>query len=108
MRDDQGNPVRAAAVRLVALQADGQPVQRGPTIQTDTEGRYLVPGIVPRRGETSAASDPDFQTASFTLVVEAPGRPPENIRLTPTTSERSDPEKRKSIVREVVVPTGKS
>jgi hypothetical protein len=106
VRDDKGLPVRRAAVRLIAVEANGQPAQRGPTILTDDSGRYLVPGIVPRRGEGAIDPGLDIGSGNYTLVVEPPGGRPANVRLTPTELELQDPENRKTIVREVVVASG--
>jgi hypothetical protein len=103
VRDSKGLPVRRAAVRLIAVEADGQPAQRGPTILTDETGRYLVPGIGPRPGAGPLEPGTDIGSGNFTLVVEPPDGRPENVRLTPTELELKDPEKRKTIVREVVV-----
>lgn len=104
VRDVAGLPVSSAAVRLIAVQADGQPVQRGPTIQTDAGGRYFIPGIAGSRGELPA----DQPSATYTLVVEAPGRQPTNIRLTLEGGQPGDGEKLRTVVHEVVVPAEKS
>jgi hypothetical protein len=109
VRDAGGLPVGAAAVRLIAVQEDGQPVQRGPTIQTDAGGRYFIPGIAHSRGEAPAGPRPGSRAASYTLVVEAPGRQPANIRLTLEEGGKpGDEEKLRTFVQEVVVPAEKS
>ncbi len=82
-----GKPIGGAAVRLIGTQADGHPVQVGPTLQTQADGRYVFEGIPP---------------GDYTLVVEVTGRAPQQRPLTLAVGERGEllPE----LVYEVEVP----
>src|SRR5262245_22628046 len=72
VRDEPGETVAGAAVRLIGL-SDGRPTQVGPTIQTDGQGRYVLDAVPP--GE-------------YTLVVEPPGRAPQQQALVLVARER--------------------
>ena len=74
VHDSAGNPVRGAAVRLIGVQA-GRPVQVGPTVQTQPTGRYVFEHVAPGR---------------YTLVLEAPGRPPRQYPLLLAAPERGE------------------
>ncbi len=76
VRNKKGAPLASASVRLVSKQADGQPVQVGPTIQTDAEGRYIFSAV---------------PTGDYTLVVELPGQPPVQVPLKVAVGERGQP-----------------
>jgi len=73
VRNKKGTPLASASVRLVSKQTDGQPVQVGPTIQTDAEGRYIFSAV---------------PTGDYTLVVELPGQPPVQVPLKVAVGER--------------------
>src|SRR5437660_721399 len=47
VHDKKGQPIGGAAVRLIGTQADGRPVQVGPTLHTDAAGRYVLPNVPP-------------------------------------------------------------
>jgi len=72
VHDSAGKPVQGAAVRLVGVR-DGQPVQVGPTTQTQPDGRYVLEHVAPGR---------------YTLVLEAPGHPPRQYPLLLAAPER--------------------
>ncbi len=76
VNNKKGNPLANASVRLVGKQADGQPVQVGPTIQTDAEGRYIFTAV---------------PTGDYTLVVELPGQSPVQVPLQVVVGERGQP-----------------
>jgi hypothetical protein len=76
VRNKKGKRLEAASVRLVSKQANGQPVQVGPTIQTDNAGRYIFSSVAP--GE-------------YTLVVELPGQAPVQQPLKVVVGERGQP-----------------
>jgi hypothetical protein len=61
VRDKKGNPLASVSVRLIGKGPDGQPIQVGPTIQTDAAGRYIFPSV---------------PVGEYSLVVEVPGKPP--------------------------------
>jgi hypothetical protein len=90
VHDDKGNPIEGASVRLIGTQADGRPLQVGPTVQTQPDGRYVFGSIPP---------------GDYTLVVEVAGRAPQQRPLTIAVRERGEalPE----FVHEVEVPMGK-
>ena len=76
VRNKKGTPLASASVRLVGKQADGQPVQVGPTTQTDAEGRYIFSAV---------------PTGDYTLVVELPGQAPVQVPLKVAVGERGQP-----------------
>jgi hypothetical protein len=76
VRDKKGTPLPSASVRLLGTQADGQPVQVGPTIQTGADGRYVFHSV---------------PTGAYNLVVEVPGKPPVQRRLKVEIGERGQP-----------------
>jgi|DewCreStandDraft_2_1066082.scaffolds.fasta_scaffold02690_4 hypothetical protein len=90
VHDPEGRPLPGAAVRLIGKEVEGRPIQVGPTIHTDAEGRYIFHGIPP--GE-------------YTLVVEVAGQAPQQHPLTLTVRERGEalPE----FIQEVEVPMKK-
>jgi hypothetical protein len=76
VRNKQGKVLAAASVRLIGKQVDGQPVQVGPTIQTDAAGRYIFTSVPP---------------GDYTVVVELPGQPPVQQPLKVAVGERGQP-----------------
>ena len=76
VRNKQGKPLAAASVRLVHKHVDGQPVQFGSTVQTDSGGRYIFPSVPP---------------GDYTLVVELAGQPPVQQPLNVMVGERGQP-----------------
>jgi len=76
VRNKKGMPLPSVSVRLVSKQTDGQPVQVGPTIQTDAEGRYVFAAV---------------PTGDYTLVVEQPGQAPFQVPLKVAVGERGQP-----------------
>jgi len=75
VRDQQGRPLASAAVRLMRVQ-QGQPVQVGPSAQTDASGRYLFASV---------------PAGEYTLAVEVNGQAPVHRRLQIAVSERGQP-----------------
>lgn len=76
VRNKKGKVLAAASVRLVGKQVDGQPVQVGPTIQTDAAGRYVFTSVPP---------------GDYSVVVELPGQPPVQQPLKVAVGERGQP-----------------
>jgi len=76
VRNKKGKPLAGASVRLVSKQVDGQPVQFGPTIQTDADGRYIFTAV---------------PVGMYTLVVELAGQSPVQVPLTVAIGERGQP-----------------
>jgi hypothetical protein len=76
VRDKKGNPLASASVRLVGKGADGQPIQVGPTTQTDEAGRYIFTSV---------------PVGDYSLVVEIPGKPPVQQPLKVAVGERGQP-----------------
>jgi hypothetical protein len=75
VRDEQGDAVEGAAVRLVGVRG-GRPSQVGPTSRSDAQGRYVLDAVPP--GE-------------YTLVVEPSGGPPQQHALVLMAGERGEP-----------------
>ena len=73
VRNKKGKPLASAWVRLVSKQVDGQPVQIGPTIQTDAVGRYVFSAV---------------PVGDYTLVVEMTGQSPVQVPLKVAVGER--------------------
>ncbi len=73
VHNKKGQPVASASVRLVSVQADGQPVQVGPTIQTGVDGRYIFPAV---------------PTGNYTFVVELPNQNPVQVPVKLDVGER--------------------
>jgi hypothetical protein len=73
VRNKKGQALPGAAVRLVGKEASGQPVQVGPTIQTDEAGRYIFASV---------------PAGEYTLVVEMPGQAPVQRPLKVVVGER--------------------
>jgi hypothetical protein len=73
VRQPDGAPVAGVSVRVVGLDATGQPVQVGVTQMTDANGRYILANVPP---------------AEYTLVVEAPGQAPRQVPITLVARER--------------------
>lgn len=82
-----GQPVKGASVRLLKRQTDGNPVQLGPTIQSDESGHYVFAGV---------------PASQYTLVVELPGQAPLQRTITVGTGERGEP--LPELVNDVEVP----
>ena len=76
VRNKKGKPLASAWVRLVSKQVDGQPVQIGPTIQTDAVGRYVFSAV---------------PVGDYTLVVEMTGQSPVQVPLKVAVGERGQP-----------------
>lgn len=78
VHDAHGRPLVGAAVRLLAIGPGGAPAQLGPTAQTGRAGGYVFDGVPP---------------GDYTLVVEAPGRPPrqQQVQVVPRTAARPLP-----------------
>ena len=76
VRSQKGNPLPGAAVRLVGKDVGGQPVQIGPTVQTDQAGRYVFASV---------------PVGEYTLVVEMPGKTPVQRPLRVEFGERGQP-----------------
>ncbi len=76
VRDAESAGVPDVALRLLETMADGIPQQRGSSLTTDEEGRFVIPRI---------------SAGSYVIVVEAPGLPPEHRHLrvlrTPTSGD---------------------
>jgi uncharacterized protein DUF4255/carboxypeptidase family protein len=72
--DPSGRPVPDASVHLVGIR-DGQPIQVRPTVVTDSAGRYAFSGVPP---------------GQYTLIAEAPGRPPQQYALTVAARDRGE------------------
>jgi len=87
VHDKKGQPIGGAAVRLIGTQADGRPVQVGPTLHTDAAGRYVLPNVPP---------------GQYTFVVEVTGRAPQQQPLSLAVRERGEP--LGEFVHEVEVP----
>jgi hypothetical protein len=76
VRNQKGDPLPGAAVRLVGKDAGGQPVQVGTTVQTDPAGRYIFASV---------------PSGEYTLVVEMPGQKPVQRALKVEIGERGQP-----------------
>jgi Pvc16 N-terminal domain/Carboxypeptidase regulatory-like domain len=76
VRDNKGNPVSGASVRLIRTMPDGSPVQFGPTVVTREDGQYVLENVPQGR---------------YTFVVEAAGQTPVQHPLTVVVRERGEP-----------------
>jgi hypothetical protein len=76
VRNQKGSSLPGAAVRLVGKDVGGQPVQVGPTVQTDAAGRYIFASV---------------PAGDYTLVVEMPGQAPVQRPLKVEVGERGQP-----------------
>ena len=74
VRDTAGRAVPGTSVRLVGIR-DGRPVQVQSTVVTDSAGRYVFESV---------------PLGEYTLVAEAPGRPPQQYALTVAARERGE------------------
>ena len=87
VQDEGGLPVRGAALRLIGKGPGGNPVQMGPTIESDEDGHYIFHSVP--QGE-------------YTLVIEVAGKKPQQEPLTIAVRERG--EQLPEFVHEVEVP----
>jgi hypothetical protein len=71
-----GQLIDRASVRLLAKQADGKPVQVGPTVQTDESGRYVFSQV---------------PAGQYMLVVEVAGQAPQQQPLNVAVLPRGQP-----------------
>jgi hypothetical protein len=70
-----GQSIKGASIRLLGKQTDGNPLQVGPTIQTDEFGRYVFTGV---------------PAGQYTLVIEVPGQAPQQRPLNVAVRHRGE------------------